>query len=167
MRKQSDPSGERLLIDYFYLPAPPDEETPEARRRKKKKRGKLPEDEVEPIEPRKKRYRIQQITGGFAVTKGEKDAPVPELLDIRVAYVVRRGRALGQYDPADFKLNKSPISFEPPPVGASIQNCSKNRAVLEVTDPDFHISVVGFDANRDLFIDVDVKPKPNADDPEV
>lgn len=156
-----------LLIDFFSLPAPPDEEAPEARRRKKKKRGKLPDDELEPIEPRKKRYRIQQISGGFAVAKGERDAPLPDLLDIRVAYVVRRGQALGQYDPADFELDKSPIRFEPPPVGANVQSCSRNRAVFEVTDPDFHISVVGFDANRDLFVDVDVKPKAKADDPEI
>ncbi len=156
-----------LLIDFFSLPAPPDAETPEARRRKKKKRGKLPDDEIEPIEPRKKRYRIQQISGGFSVSKGEKDAPVPDLLDIRVAYVVRRGRPLGQYDPADFELDKSPIRFEPPPVGAMVQSCSKNRALFEVTAPDFHISVVGFDANRDVFVDVDVKAKPKADDSEV
>jgi len=165
MNARPDCSGDRLLIDYFYLPAPPDEETPEARRRKKKKRGKLPE--VEPTEPRKKRYRIQQIAGGFAVSKGEKDAPVPDLLDIRVAYVVRRGQALGQYDPADFELDKSPVRFEPPAVGATVQSCSKNRALFEVTDPDFHISVVGFDTNRDLFIDVGVKLKPKIDDPEV
>ncbi len=84
-----------------------------------------------------------------------------------MAYVVRRGRPLGQYDPADFELDKSPIRFEPPPIGAKVESCSKNRALFEVTDADFHISVVGFDANRDVFVDVDVKPKAKADDPEI
>ncbi len=166
MHTRPDSSGERLLIDYFYLPAPKNE-PPETRRRKRTKQGKFPADEVESIEPRKKRYRIQQIAGGFSISKGEKDAPVPDLLDIRVAYLVRRGRPLGQYDPADFELDKNPIRFEPPPVGASVQSCSKNRALIEVTDSDFQISVVGFDANRDVFVDVEVKPKAKSDDPEV
>jgi hypothetical protein len=152
-----------LLKDFFSLPAPPD---PDGTKAKEKRRKKLKGTEADPTppppEPRKKRYRLEQVPGGFRVSTGEPDSELPQTIDICAAYDVRRGNPFRKYDPADFKIEDSSIKLAPPPQGLAVLSRSGNRLVVEVQDRDFLLTVVGFDTDRDLCVEVKVKEKPNA-----
>jgi hypothetical protein len=101
------------------------------------------------------RYRINRITAGFSVTPGENGVAPPPRLEIRTAYDVRRGNPLAKYRSEDFQLNKSPILTDMK--GINVLECAGNRMLVEITDKDFNLTVVGFDENRDLVIRAAVK----------
>ncbi len=163
LRAQEEEEDPALLLDIFSLPG--EEQQPERRGEKKViERGKV---EAPPpdLEPRKKRFRIQKIKGGFAVVKGDAATTPPAELDIRMAYDVRRGNPLRKYHPADFRVEQRPIELDPAPIGVNILQREANRIRVEVTDPDFRLSVRGFDENRDLY--VNVKMEEQDDDSQV
>jgi hypothetical protein len=115
-------------------------------------------DEPDPaLEPRLKRYRLEQVEGGFRIRTGDTDADVPEFIEVRAAYAVRHGNPFSKYQPADFDLADDNISLEPEPQGVEIQQSAMNRLVVKVIEKEFRLTVVGFDANRDLVVDVRVK----------
>lgn len=134
MPNSNSPAAERLLIDYFYLPP-----TPTRPRR------------------RKCQFRLEQIPGGFRVCAGDPDADLPQLLDIRAAYEVRRGNAFKKYDPADFQLRDA--SFALDPQGAEVKERKDNRLLVEVREPGFRLAVTGLDVQRDLRVEIQVKDK--------
>jgi hypothetical protein len=141
------------LLDIFSLPAEESEaETKDSA--KKKKKGKESEDEPDPQEPKKKRFRIQKSQGGFVITRGDAGTQPPARLTIAVAYDVRRGNPLRKYNVADFRLNQSPIKLEPAPEGLKVIAKEANQMVVEILNPDFRLTVVGFDEKRDLFVNV-------------
>jgi hypothetical protein len=117
---------------------------------------------LEPPEPRKRRYRLEQVPRGFRICAGEPEAELPQLLDIRAAYDVRRGNAFKKYDAADFDFKDGSFELEPPPQGVEIRSRDKNHMLLEVLEPNFRLTVVGFDANRDLCVNVQVRENENA-----
>lgn len=152
-----------LLKDFFSLPAAPDPDGIKAReKRRKKLKGTEPDPTITVPEPRKKRYRLEQVPDGFRVSTGEPESDLPQILDISAAYDVRRGNPFKKYDPADFKMEDSSIRLDPPPRGLAVLSRSGNRLVVEVRDQDFLLTVVGFDTDRDLCVEVKVKEKPNA-----
>jgi hypothetical protein len=164
LRAQEEQEDPTLLLDIFSLPG--EEKEPQRRDQKKiVNHGKVEPPEPPDIEPRKKRFRIQKIKGGFAVIKGDASTTPPAELDIRMAYDVRRGNPLKKYHPADFRVEQRPIEFEPAPLGLSVISREANRIRIEITDPDFRLSVRGFDENRDLY--VNVKMEERHDDSEV
>lgn len=137
--KQEDRS---LLIDLFSLPAPRDEEHAVKTRRTK----------TQTPPPKPRRFRVQKARGGFSVVPGDDGAGPPSLLDIRVAYDIRRGNPLKKYNIADFRLDKKPVRFDPEPQGVDILERSENRMLVAVTDPNFSLHVTGFDERRDLYV---------------
>ncbi len=76
-----------------------------------------------------------------------------------MAYDVRRGNPLRKYHLADFRVEQRPIELEPAPVGLNVINREANRIRVEVTDPDFRLSVRGFDENRDLYVNVKMEER--------
>jgi hypothetical protein len=149
-----DKTEPSLLLDLFYLPLeteiPSTEEITET------------EDHPEPPrQARPTRFRIRKITGGFTISNASGNGPVPIFLDVRVAYDVRRGNALKKYSPADFDLSGLAIS----PDGVEIKKLQNNLMVVEVVNPQFAVTVTGFDEHRDLI--VNVKPKEEFDDSQV
>jgi hypothetical protein len=152
------PEDRSLLLDIFSLPAPPEDEDelPRARVQPTPK----PKPDVPPpppAPPRKPRpFRVVRIQGGFTVTRGDADAPVPKALDIRVAYDRRNGNPLKKYDRADFRLDKNPIKLDAPR-GLHVRKCDSNHLLVALSDPDFSLSVRGFDENRDLYVRVIAK----------
>jgi len=110
----------------------------------------------------KKRFRIQKADGGFTVTRGDAGLQPPSRLNIRVAYDSRRGNPLKGYNTADFRLNQTPILLEPPPSGVRLVSKEENRMTVDILDADFRISVVGFDKNRDLIVDVKIEEESHA-----
>lgn len=162
--EEADPA---ILVDLFSLPAAPDDMNSVKARVKKnttEKKGPVTPPVKSPPTPKPKSYRIEKITGGFRVLKGDAGAPPPDILDIRVAYDVRKGNALTKYDKADFQFGKSPIQFAPDTAGVEVLGSELNRMRVKVTAPDFRVSVTGFDGNRDLLVRVTLKKEELDDD---
>lgn len=165
MTSQDDEEDKTLLLDIFSLPPDKAEQEPAAPEKKKKKKGRDTIDDPDPQEPAKKRYRVQKSPGGFVVTRGDAGTHPPALLNIQVAYDIRRGNPLRRYNTADFRLNQSPIKLDPAPKGIKVLKKEDNRLMVEVIDPDFYLAIVGFDDKRDLF--VNVKMEDGTDDQEI
>jgi len=164
LTSQDQEEDKTLLLDIFSLPA--DKSEAEAKQsEKKKKKGKESEDELDPQEPKKKRFRVQKSQGGFVITRGDAGTQPPAQLTVVVAYDVRRGNPLRKYNPADFRLNHSPIRLEPAPQGLKVVAKEGNRMVVEILNPDFRLTVAGFDEKRDLF--VNVRMEEGADDSQI
>ncbi len=159
--REEDPT---LLADIFSIPAPQDEEEPVKTKHRKitNKSGSDP-DMPDPPPPRPQRFRIQKVAGGFSVLPTNNDALPPERLDIRVAYDVRRGNPLNKYHAADFVLHEKPIQFDPTPRNVEIVECNGNRVVIDIKEPDFTFSVVGFDERRQLYVKAVAKEVTNGD----
>ena len=160
MKTTTPTTDDRLLIDYFYVPKAPARHT---RQKYRKKTNGPTVTEPEPtIEPRKKRYRLEKVAGGFRLCTGDPDADVPKLIEIRAAYDVRRGNALKKYDPADFDLAGAEFRLEPPPHGIDIVERGANRMLVKVLEKDFQLSVTGFDTKRDVLVNINLKEAEDA-----
>jgi hypothetical protein len=162
--KEADKS---ILVDLFSLPADPDD--PDAISTKvKKDQGTRPgkktpkDDNKEPKPAPLKRFRVEKINGGFRVRPGDPGAETPKRFDIKVAYSIRSGNPLKKYHKADFELDKAPFNAGSELMGVTVLSRSRNEIHVEVTEPDFLISVSGFDENRDLFVKVTV-PQEDSD----
>lgn len=144
------------LLDIFSLPVPQDEGGIVRKKRRSPRPGQdeATPPEVPPIPRPPRRYRVQRSGGGFRVHKGDAEAELPAVLDIRVAYDRRRGSSLKNYSKGDFRLDRNPIVMEPPPHGIEVLERAENRLVVRILDDDFHLTVTGFDERRDLYVDV-------------
>ncbi len=153
-----------LLVDLFSLPSDPEPERP-ARPRPQggSQPGPTSNPPAPPPPPKPARYRIQRLQGGFGITRGSADAPPPSELLVSVAYDVRRGDPFSKYDPADFVLLKGGIQLAEKPRGLAVIEQAGNRLRLAVTDPDFRLSMTGFDENRDLIVRVTAKDGDSVD----
>lgn len=148
-----------LLLDFFSIPAPDSQEFKTNKKRKKKKGTESDDDDII-VEPRLKRFRVQKIPGGFTVVRGDAAAKPPARLDLRVAYDLRRGNPLNKYDPADFKLGRGDIRIEERE-GMKIVEQGDNRLLVEIHDPEFRLTLAGFDQKRDLFVNVKLEEQSN------
>jgi hypothetical protein len=158
---EADP---HLLADIFRIPPlPENEETLGREKKPKTKPGPEPPPPPD-IPPSPRRFRVQKISGGFKVTRGDDGAKPPAMLHVRAAYDVRRGNPLSRYNPADFEFGKGTVQFEPPPHNAEFVEVTGNSATFRITDPDFTIVATGFDQSRDLFIRVIAREPSNADE---
>jgi len=144
---KTDPS---LLLDLFSLPTQKPLATKEPEK-EEKPTGDEPEKPVIPP-PTPPRFRVQKVAGGFSVTRGSLSAGMPPVLDIRVAYDIRRGNPLRKYDLADFALETLAVNSS----GVVVTKQSENHMIVTVQQPDFQVGVSGFDEQRDLFIKVRV-----------
>ena len=105
---------------------------------------------------------MDKVSGGFVVmASGQDDAPVPEALEVRVAYGTRRGNPLKRYNVADFQLDEAPVEIALS--GLHLDECGENRMVVMLTESDFRLEVTGFDPNRDLYLRVTAKEANDAD----
>lgn len=159
-----DPS---ITIDYFSIPAPPEGDDPDAiparRRESKKKEGKEASPPIPPLPKAPTRFRIDKLRGGFSIKPGAPDSTMPPILDIRVAYDLRRGNPLKKYHPADFDLRQTPIRWDIKDNSVDVRSVSGNRMQLAVQSPGFQVDVTGFDPNRDLYVRATVREGADAD----
>lgn len=150
-----------LLVDLFYLPEPKPT-GPKAKRPKVKKgEGESGTPEFGEIVAKPKRYRLLKRTDGFALRTGEPGADRPDLLDVKLAYGVRKGSPFKRYRPADFRVDKKPIAIDT--TGCRIVHREGNHVRLAVDDDDFTFEITGFDTNRDLHVDVRAKDRDDED----
>jgi hypothetical protein len=138
------------LIDFFSLPPPPEEEPVET------PQGRKPVTVEPPVPPRPPRippwFRIEKNRGGFAILPATQGWTPPRILDIHVAYDVRRGNPIKRYRTADFRVNAAPIKLDPPPMGMDILECTENRILVRIVQHSFGLHVTGFDERRDLYV---------------
>lgn len=151
-----------LLLDIFSLPAQQVEDAAKTPKEKPKpKEGVEPDDIPEPPPASPRRFLVNKVEDGFSVIKGSNNATPPDSLLVQVAYNVRRGNPLKKYNPADFAIQDLKISHQ----GIEFKRVEKNEALVKVVDPDFALTVTGFDENRDLFVKVKAIQE-DVDDPK-
>ena len=158
--EEEDPT---LLADIFSLPAEPESggQTTRSRRARGRHGPDPPPPPPPPPPPKPRRFRVEQISGGFSVLPSAAPSEEPWLLDIRVAYDVRRGNPLKRYNTADFDLGDDSM-FALEATGVTIAARERNHVVAKVDHPDFGLHVRGFDEKRDLYIRVTAKECPDA-----
>lgn len=148
-----------LLADIFSLPVEAPTEAPKVRT----KTSVPVQPEVVPDEPpppppsppppRSQLFRVQKSEGGFTVTNGEHFT-LPAIIQIDVAYDIRRGNPLKKYKTSDFELDKAPIILDPPPEGIGKTVLKFNRMIAEVKEHKFKVTFSGFDEHRDIYVKV-------------
>jgi hypothetical protein len=144
--EESDP---KTLADIFFLPEAPDP----GEQRKEQIEVRKPGTQTKPPDivatRNKENIRVSQVKGGFSVSHREGTG-LPDKIEIRTAYEVRRGNALRRYQAADFELDKPPIAVSAE--SADVITASENRLVLTHLKPGFRVTVCGFDPSRDLVV---------------
>lgn len=160
-----DPSEEdpRLLLDVFSIASDNnrqgflvDYEMLQSAAQKAAKRS--PRELSGPSKP--KPFRVRRRKGGFRIFYGDRRSERPSHIEVKVAYDRRNGNPLRKYSAEDFVLSESPIAFTAD--GAEIEFLDGNHAIIHIEDEAFDVAVTGFDANRDLYLDVRVKADDNS-----
>lgn len=171
LTSQDEEEDKTLLLDIFSLPPEKPEEEPRSpEKKKKKKKGEENQDDLDPQEPKLKRFRVTKSNGGFTVTKGDKGTTPPARLDIKCAYDTRAKNPLAIYRKSldakspDFRLGKDGVDVTCKE-GLEILEMKNNQMRIQILNPDFQLTLSGFDGNRDLF--VNVKMEEVSDDQEI
>jgi hypothetical protein len=159
--EQADPS---LTVDFFSIEPPEDTEDDGEETERTRPRPQRGDDggggPTVNVEPRPTKLRIRRSPGGFSVQPGSGPPSPPYLVEVRCAYDVRRGNALGKWDPADFKLGSSqtPVACEG---DVGVHSVRGNWLLLQVTGPEFRATVTGFDVARDIYVRADIRELSN------
>lgn len=159
--QRPDPS---ITIDFFSVPAEPEDQDAVPSRRRKPKQTKgggpgLPPAKIPPPPP--PRFRINKLQGGFSIRPGAPEAPLPAYIEIRTAYDIRLGNPLKKYHRADFDLARSPIGCQSN--GLEVRITDGNRMLVAVLQHDFQLDVSGFDPDRDLYVKAVAKEAADVD----
>jgi hypothetical protein len=136
-----------LLSDIFYLPS--EEKTPPkpAKVQKEDELGQTETPDPTP-EPSRQGIALEKGPGGFRVKAVLESGRKVEMVTIDVGYAVRSGNPFTRYRPFDFDLAKMPQKA----LGITVDEIVGNRLRVRVVDPDFFLSISGFDENRDLMV---------------
>ena len=143
LAEQVEQTDADALLDFFSLPdlAP----TPKG----KKKQTPIP-DPV--IEPREKALVIRPQTGGFALTPGPGSSKwkYPKNVRIRAAYDMIGANPFKRFSKFDFDFGKSvELTIE----NMTIKVAAPNALHLTLETPEFALTALGFDLNRDLVVE--------------
>jgi|MTBAKMStandDraft_1061839.scaffolds.fasta_scaffold00950_8 hypothetical protein len=154
LSRQTEEINEKILGNIFFVEAPEkitDVNPPEGPDSGRGKGRKItpPTPTPTPHSPPKP-YRIDQIKGGAIIKSIPVDTAMPDQLEIRFAYNIRKGNPFKAYNPLDFDISQSPIQVASS--GVEIINKSNNILIVRIKDKEFEIKVSGFDENRDLAI---------------
>lgn len=165
--KWKNPSGRlkeiRSALNLLYLAVarPADRVDPEAlinhfsvrgsgtTTRKTSKKPVIRKPTVPSIPRKAASYRIDQRRNGFVVRATEHTQP-PLEITVNLAYDVIEGDPLKEYSKLDFDLSSREIKIEA--TGATYDVQTPNRLLITAREPEFSVSVTGFDENRDLFV---------------
>lgn len=175
LRSVDTQPDQNIAIEHFFIER---EAAKSGRRRRKKPTVKVP------AKPR--RFRINRLEGGFSLrppsAPGDGDAGAdgssagngdgaanqtpftPFAVSIRAAYDVRSGSAVNSWSPFDFDMARKPIVVDHD--GVEIRRLEGKQIIAVVNEPVFHVSVRGFDRNRDLFVEARILKEKSSDDPE-
>ena len=158
---QADPS---LTIDFFSVSPPVDTEGDEAEDEKETDGagGRTEQPEIV-VKPRPATILVKRHEGGFSVKPGTARPPTPFLVEVTCAYDVRSGNPLKKYRLADFDLSKAPFDLQSGSFGIQIRKADANHLVAQVDQPEFCLSVSGFDPSRDVYVRAEHRVRSDAD----
>lgn len=145
--EEADP---KALADIFFLPEALDSEET------RKEPVEVPRPGTQTVPPvigaggKRENIRVSRVSGGFSVSHRDAAEALPDRIEIRTAYEVRRGNAFKRYQPADFELDKPPITISTE--SAAVAETELNRLALHNLKPGFRVTVLGFDVERDLVV---------------
>jgi hypothetical protein len=141
-----------LLSDFFSI----DQADSQQLNRRPKKQGEPIKPKIAPPSPTPKWYRLSGRPGGFTIAdSGNPPTQVGSFLRVSVAYDLPSGNPLKawcKFD-FDFKGKDCPIEFKGN--GVMAESLTGNVLEVEVTEPDFQLTAIGFDIHRDLFVRID------------
>lgn len=149
-REQMD---ENALINFFWIDDP-SASPGKSSGPKPKKKEEGPEPNPFPQLPKpKKRLILTKRKGGFTIKPGPDfhELPLPAGVKVEVCYDVEYGKP--RWDKLDFDFEESELTVTT--TGAEEER-DENRIVLTVQEPDFSLSVDGFDEKRDLVVDFNI-----------
>jgi hypothetical protein len=141
-----------LLSDFFSI----DQTDSLQMNRRPKKSGGPIKPKPTPPAPTPKWYRLSGRPGGFSIADSSNPpTQVGSTLRVSVAYDLPSGNPLKawcKFD-FDFKAKDGPIEFKGN--GVEVKATTGNVLEIKVTEPDFHLTAIGFDVHRDLFVRID------------
>ena len=141
-----------LLSDFFSI----DQTDSLQMNRRPKKSGESIKPKPTPPAPTPKWYRLSGRPGGFSIADSSNPpTQVGSTLRVSVAYDLPSGNPLKawcKFD-FDFKAKDGPIEFKGS--GVEVKATTGNVLEIKVTQPDFHLTAIGFDVHRDLFVRID------------
>jgi hypothetical protein len=141
-----------LLSDFFSI----DQTDSLQMNRRPKKSGEPIKPKPTPPAPTPKWYRLSGRPGGFSIADSSNPpTQVGSTLRVSVAYDLPSGNPLKawcKFD-FDFKTKDGPIEFKGS--GVEVKATTGNVLEIKVTEPDFHLTAIGFDVHRDLFVRID------------
>ena len=141
-----------LLKDIFWIPADGEGRDSEERGNQGRRKTRTPPPPPPPPPPKAKSYRLERIDGGFRVTAG--DGAPPQRLLIRAAYDIPDGSPLRNWSKFDFEFGRAPI--EVTTTGGTLAVEEGNRLEFVPSAEEFELRASGFEAVRDVFVDVRV-----------
>jgi hypothetical protein len=144
-----------LLGDVFALPKDSEEEPLRPGDKGGRSRTKKKKKPVPPLPRRPQLVAAQRVTGGFRIAPASKATETPDRITVRAGYDRRKGDPIRKWDPADFEFGRHPLTMELS--GLEIEDASENRISVRVKDPDFELTVTGFEPSRG---DVVVRVRP-------
>lgn len=149
--EEADPQA---LADIFSLPEPTQDVG----------HGGAPPPRPPIILPRKMSIiRVTRASGGFTVSQQPDASQLPQTIEAKVAYEVRRGNSFRRYRPADFRFGSPPLEIEAE--SATVLSVNANTMTIGNLKPGFRVAVSGFDPARDLIVKVSSQEVSN--DPQV
>ena len=144
----------RLLRRLFSRQVPTEEALKQRIKSREQRVGTDGEPDVEGVETlgADRFFLLQKLHGGFRIAGAGSGVPMPALAGVQVAYEVRRGNPFSVYQPLYFEMGRPPIEVQVH--GAEVVRQLRNLTVLRIQDPDFRLTVKGFDARRDVRVKV-------------
>ena len=126
-----------------------------AEEKKPKGKGKKTPQPIKPPK-HKRQFAIEQLEQkrGFKVMPTSEADKTPASLRIRMAYEVMQGNAFSYYHPSDFDLSNQAAGMRIAYKHCHPISCRNNEIEVVIENPEFAVEVTGFDANRDLRVDV-------------
>ena len=101
---------------------------------------------------RPSRLLLGRLKSGFRISLHPEAKFYPRTIELEMAYDVRQGNPFRLYRTFDFDLEKAPIRIEG--VGLTYRIVQPNGLKIATEQPDFQLTITGFDPNRDLKIKI-------------
>jgi len=142
----------KLLRDLFYVDLEPGKEVKTDRKLPKDGPGEGSTGGAEFSMARPSRLLLSRVKGGFRLSLHPEAKVYPRTIELVLAYDVRQGNPFKLYRTFDFDLEKAPVRIEG--VGLIYRIVQPNGLKITTEQPDFQLTITGFDLNRDLKIKI-------------
>jgi hypothetical protein len=105
-----------------------------------------------PRAPQPEKLRLTALAGGFTLRGSNSLGDVGAMITAEFAYRSRNGNPFRKHSRFDFDLEDGSLALRIE--GATVRAAGANRMEIVPSRPDFHLTLTGFDARRDLVVRV-------------